>query len=445
VIPDGTALVIGFGVTGQAVARRLRELGRAVLVVEDHPRDDLLATAESIGVELVASPDDARLRAVVSGIGVAFPSPGIPDRHPSFAALAEAGVPVRSEFDLSAELDDRPVVAITGTDGKTTVTTMVTGMLEASGVATAAAGNTETPLVDAIRAGGPEVFVVEASSFRLRDTHRFVPAVATWLNFGADHQDVHTSAARYEASKARLWADLGADQVAVANADDAVVRSHVRPDVPTVLFGRSEGDYRLEGDLLVGDGDALVAVDELSRSLPHDIANGLAAAATARRAGASLDGVRAVLRTFEHLPHRVQLVAEAGGIRYVDDSKATTPHASLAAVHAFDSVVLIAGGRNKGLDLAELRAGAPRLRAVVGLGEAAGEVHAAFDGIVPVEVAGDMDEAVGRAASLARPGDVVLLSPACASFDQYRSYAERGDDFARIVHARLGLDAGATS
>jgi UDP-N-acetylmuramoylalanine--D-glutamate ligase len=434
VIPDGPALVVGYGVTGQAVARVLRAGGRAVVAVDDHPRPAQAATAESVGVSLVERPDAARLREVCSSVAVAFPSPGIPDHHRAFGLLDELGIPVRSEFDLAADLDTRPVVAITGTDGKTTVTTMVTAMLEASGRRSMAAGNTETPLVDAVADPDPEVFVVEASSFRLRDTHRFVPAVATWLNLGADHQDVHASPQAYERSKARIWDDLGAGQVAVANADDPVVMRNLRVEVPHVTFG-TQADYRVRGGVLVGDGDDLLPVAELSRAFPHDVANALAAAATARRAGATVEGVRAVLREFRHLPHRVQLVAEIDGVRYVDDSKATTPHATLAAVAGFDTVVLLAGGRNKGLDLGALRAATPALRAVVALGEAAAEVEAAFEGALPVTTARDMDEAIAQARAHAHAGDVVLLSPACASFDWYASYAARGDDFVRAVRA----------
>jgi UDP-N-acetylmuramoylalanine--D-glutamate ligase len=212
--------------------------------------------------------------------------------------------------------------------------------------------------------------------------------------------------------------------------------------VPTLTFGFDQGDYHLEGDHLVGEGDALVATGELPRALPHDVANSLAAAATARHGGASLEGIRDALRTFENLPHRVQRVAEVGGVAYYDDSKATTPHATLTAVHGFDSVVLIAGGRNKGLDLRVLRDAAPTLRAVVAIGESADEVVDAFRERVPVRVAGNMEDAVTAAANLAQPGDTVLLSPACASYDWYGSYAERGDDFARLVRALQADRAG---
>ena len=328
-------------------------------------------------------------------------------------------------------------MVITGTDGKTTVTTMVTEMFRRGGIAVVDAGNNDLPLVSAIADPGIELFVVEASSFRLGHTASFRPRVGTWLNFAADHVDNHGSLERYEAAKARLFAFVPPTGTAVVNLDDPVVAAH-RPShcrVVTVSTTRPGADYHVGGSTLRGPGGDLIERDALPRALPHDVANALAAAATALEGGAPLDAVQEVLGSFRGLPHRVALVAEAGGIAWYDDSKATTPHATSAAVDAFDDVVLIAGGRNKGIDLAPLAATPERVRAVVAIGEAAPDVAAAFAGCRPVETATSMDDAVARAAALAHPGDAVLLSPGCASFDWYSSYGERGDDFARAVRA----------
>jgi UDP-N-acetylmuramoylalanine--D-glutamate ligase len=209
--------------------------------------------------------------------------------------------------------------------------------------------------------------------------------------------------------------------------------------VPVVTFGLAHGSYHVGGGALVTpEGEEIVGVAELPRALPHELVNALAACAAARSSGATLDGCAAALRRFTGLPHRLELVGESGGVRYLDDSKATTPAAVLAALSGLDSVVLIAGGRNKGLQLDALRRGADRVRAVVAIGEAVPELEAVFAGVTPVVTAASMDEAVTLARDLARPGDVVLLSPGCASFDWYRSYGERGEDFARVVRARTG-------
>jgi UDP-N-acetylmuramoylalanine--D-glutamate ligase len=438
-------VVLGLGVTGQAVLRALVAHGEGAVVLDDAPTPSGRALAEELGVPLVASPTDDELRAAVARSGAVVPSPGVPDHHPVFEAARAAGVPVLSEFDLATRWDDRPLVAITGTDGKTTVTELARAMFEADGRHAVAVGNTEVPFVAAIDDPTVDVFVVEASSFRLLHSHHFAPDVGTWLNVAPDHLDPggvgsHASMADYIAAKARLWADQTADQVAIGNADDAVVADELaRAVAQPVTFGlHPTADNHLDGERLVLDtGDTLAEVPELHRSFPHDLANALAAAATVVHAGASVQAAREALLAFRGLPHRVTLVGEAGGVRWFDDSKATAPHATRAAVRAFPSVVLIAGGRNKGLDLAELAEEADHIRAVVAIGESGAEVAAAFDGHRPVRMATSMDHAVEAAASLARAGDVVLLSPACASFDWYRSYSERGDDFVRAVHELL--------
>jgi UDP-N-acetylmuramoylalanine--D-glutamate ligase len=208
----------------------------------------------------------------------------------------------------------------------------------------------------------------------------------------------------------------------------------------TFGLGGDAGFHVEQARLLTDDGTELARVDELWRSFPHDVANALAAAATALPGGATVDGCREALRQFKGLPHRIALVAERDGIRWYDDSKATTPNAALAAIRSFPSVVLIAGGENKGLDLGVLAAAADHVRAVVAVGDAAADVERAFHGIRPVAFATTMTEAVDRAATWAEAGDAVLLSPACASFDWYGSYAERGDDFTEKVREHLGVD-----
>lgn len=429
------AAVVGFGVTGRSVARALRDHDVDVVVVEDRPTESIRSAAADLGVELVETPDEAHLVAIVESSDLVVPSPGVPEAHPVFAIASRSAVPIRSEFDLAGGWDDRPIVAVTGTDGKTTVTTLVTEMLEASGVRAVACGNTDVPLVDAILDPTVEVFVVEASSFRLAMTERFSPRVAVWLNFAPDHLDAHASLASYEAAKARIWSQLDPERgLAVANAVDPVVLANRNPDVVTVTFGPAGSDADatvVDGDLCLADGVRVMPVDELPRSFPHDIDNALAAATAAMAAGATLEGVRRTLRTFRGLPHRVQRVGERNGILWFDDSKATTPHAAVTAIASFDSVVLIAGGRNKGLDLSVLSDAVPPVRAVVAMGESADEVVAAFEGRCVVErVTSDMTDVVATADRLAAPGDVVLLSPGCASFDWFTSYGARGDAFA---------------
>ena len=435
------SVVVGLGVTGQAVLDALVRRGHDVVAADDRPSDEAARAAAAAGVDLVVAPDADELRRLLDGAGEVVPAPGLPDRHPVFAAAADAGVPVRSELDLAARWDDRPVVAVTGTDGKTTVTELTAAVLDASGIAAAVCGNNETPLVAAIDDPATDVFVVEASSFRLLHSERFAPRAAAWLNFAPDHLDNHRSLAEYEAAKAKIWAHQSAGDVAIGNADDEVVLRHLRrAPARQETFGLAAGDWRVVDDVLVDpDGGAIVGADELPRRFAHDLANGLAAAALARGAGGTNAGAAAALRSFRGLPHRLALVAERAGVRWYDSSKATTPHAALNDVSVVGPAVLIAGGRNKGLDLAVL-AGAPAaVHAVVAIGEAADDVAAAFEASGRRVVrAASMAEAVAAAAELARPGDAVVLAPGCASFDWYRNYGERGDAFAAEVHHLVG-------
>jgi UDP-N-acetylmuramoylalanine--D-glutamate ligase len=442
-------LVLGLGVTGRAVLRALLAHGEGAIVADDRPTDEVRALADELGVTLVEAPDAARLARLVGSVEAVVPSPGVPDHHPVFDVARRAAVPILSEFDLAIRWDDRPVLAITGTDGKTTVTELCRAMLDAGGRRAVAVGNNDVPFVAAIDDPTVEVFVVEASSFRLLHSHRFAPDVGTWLNLAPDHLDPtgvgsHATLEAYVAAKARLWRDQAPSQVAIGNADDPVVMSELRrAPARQVTFGLGpSADNRVDGGRLVLDtGDVLAEVRELRRAFPHDLANALAAAATVVHGGGTVAGAREALLGFVGLPHRVSLVGEAGGVAWYDDSKATAPHATRAAVQAFPSVVLIAGGRNKGLDLGELAEDADHIRAVVAIGEAAPQVAAAFDGRRPVRLATSMADAVREAAALARPGDVVLLSPACASFDWYGSYHERGMAFVQAVREHVGVGA----
>jgi UDP-N-acetylmuramoylalanine--D-glutamate ligase len=430
-------LVLGLGVTGEAVVRHCTAAGDDVTVIEDAPGGDgypeRVAAAIASGAAVVEQPAKDQLADFVRDCDLLVPSPGVNERHPAIMAARQAGVAIRAEVDLAAELTGsrgRSLVAVTGTNGKTTVTTLIASMLEESGVAALAAGNIGTALLDAVgEKTDAEVIVAEVSSFQLAfTTEAFRPRVAVLLNVAPDHLDWHGSFDQYAAAKARVFAHQRPDDVLVFNRDDEVA-SRLAEDAPSrrVAFSVHDdaGPYR---------------VDDVPLTVSHDRANALAAAVAASEMGATSDGIVRALRAYPRLHHRVARVGNAGGVQYYDDSKATNPHATLSAVRGFESrdgrVVLIAGGRNKGLDLSELRALAPRLRGAVAIGEAAAEVERAFAGAVPVVRADSMREAVVAATRRAQPGDVVLLSPACASFDWYPSYAARGDDFAREV-ARL--------
>jgi UDP-N-acetylmuramoylalanine--D-glutamate ligase len=445
-------VVVGLGMTGDAVLRWAHERGEPVEVVDDH-LDRLdparLAVARRMGVSVSATPSGSDAERLLGRADLVVPSPGVPEGHPFLQAAMRRGVPCRSEVDLAAELltaCGRTLVAITGTNGKTTVTELTAAMLRASGIDAVVAGNIGAPLLDEASRERNAVVVAEVSSFQLATTTAaFRPRAAALLNLAEDHLDWHRTFAAYAHAKAKVFTRQRPSDLLVYNADDPVVAAlaaeapgraaafSVMPDAPAGYRVVTGATGRV---LVAADGRPIADVDDLPASAPHDLANVLAAAALALDLGASAEGVARAACAFERGAHRLQQVAEIDGVRYVDDSKATNVHAALAAIRAFDRVVLLAGGHNKGLDLAPLRGGADHIVAVVAIGNAAAEVEHVFRGVVPVARATSMREAVRAACEFAEPGDVVLLSPACASFDWYRSYAERGDDFAREVRRR---------
>jgi UDP-N-acetylmuramoylalanine--D-glutamate ligase len=441
-------------------------------VLEDNPaagRDARATAPAGVTVVEAGAPDEPAALAGTADLVV--PSPGVPVAHPVVAAALAGGKEVVSEVELAwRSLDasrltgaEHLLVAITGTNGKTTVTKLVTAMLASSGKQAVAAGNVGLPLLDAVNELEPHtgtVLVTEVSSFQLEYTRGFRPDVSCWLNFAPDHLDWHPNLDHYSRAKAKIWAQQSDGCTAVINADDPVVRraaGSVRPGVNVVTFGlapegpdsrrSSSADvsptWTIGREYIKGPNGFVLWASELPRSFPHDLANTAAALAVATAAGATEEGCRNAAASTLAPPHRVQLVGQRGGVAWYDDSKATTPAAVRAGVSGFSSVVLIAGGRNKGLELSELARTVPPVRAVVAVGESAGEVTKAFAGLAVVRQAATMDEAVETASSLAVAGDAVVLSPGCASFDWYSSYAERGEVFSSLVREKLNIGAGA--
>ncbi len=428
-----TVVLVGMGLANRAAAGALARRGHRVVAVDDRPTDELRDAVGAIGIVLHEAPDVEALTNIFNSCDLACPAPGLPEAHPAFAVAMATETPVVSEFDLAAVWDDRPILAVTGTNGKTTVVELAVAAFDAAEMVAVAAGNTDVPLVAAIDDPKTEVFVVEASSFRLARSQSFRPQVGVWLNFAPDHLDVHRDLQSYEDAKAVLFEQVAADGSIVANAADEIVMARVPPGRRAITFGAS-GDWDVVDGMLSGPDGPFIEIGRLWRSLPHDVEDALAVAAAVTVLGVPLDAVARACESFAPLSHRVTAVGEIDNMTYYDDSKATTPHATVAALRGFDRVVLIAGGRNKGIDLSGLATEPDRVAAVVAIGEAAEEVGAAFAGVAPVIEATDMTEAVAAARRLSAGSVPVLLSPGCASFDWYRNYGDRGDDFARIVN-----------
>ncbi|CAN5548674.1 UDP-N-acetylmuramoyl-L-alanine--D-glutamate ligase [soil metagenome] len=438
------ALVHGLAVAGISTVRALQRRGWSVSVSDDRHDASLIDVAAELGVPIVTAPE--HVDPLLEGVDLVVPAPGVPEWHWLVDAAQRRGIALASEIELAYRWEQereggpRPMLAVTGTDGKTTTTLLMVEMLAAAGLRSVAAGNTEVPLVDAIETD-VDVFVVECTSFRLAWTSRFRADAAVWLNLAPDHLDWHRSIDTYTDAKARIFELQTPDDVAIGAVADPVVAARLAAaPARRRTFGLAGADYRVDDGRLVGPAGPITEVASMRRALPHDLTNALAAAAAVLETGlaAPADVARA-LATFAGPPHRIEHVATIGDVQWFDDSKATTPHAASVAIRAFEQVVLIAGGRNKGLDLSPMAAEADRVRAVVAIGEAADDVARVFAGRTTVTRAASMDEAVAAAADLARPGQTVLLSPGCASWDWYPTggYAARGDHFRSAVLTQL--------
>ncbi len=371
-------------------------------------------------------------------------SPGVPPEQPAIDAARRRGVPVIGELELASRWLTGRIVAITGTKGKSTTTELTGRILEAAGHKVTVGGNIGAPLSSQVDLSTPETLhVVEASSFQLETIDEFHPWIAVMLNFSPDHLDRHPTVHAYAAAKARIFENQQSGDWAVVNADDPRVAEMARKGRAGVRrFARkgpiAEGTAIENGWIVDRRGsrtERLVPLDAVRLLGPHLVDDVMAAATVGTIAGAAPAAMTAAVESFEGLEHAMELVADVAGVRFVNDSKATNVESALRSIESFDAgLVTIMGGRFKGGDLRILRAPlAARARAVVAIGEATPLLHEALDGAVPVHDAASLDEAVEKAFGLAPPGGVVLLAPACASFDMFRDYAERGRVFKEAV------------
>ncbi len=443
-------LVVGAGRSGSAAARFLAGRGARVEVWDDRQWDTVPSAGElrSLGARLLEAPPDP------AGYELAVVSPGIPPRHPLWRAFRAAGVPVVGEVELAARELRCPLVAITGTNGKTTVALWSARILEAQGLRVFAGGNLGRPLVEAV-GGEWDVAVVEVSSFQLATTERFRPRVAVLLNVAPDHLDWHPDLDHYHASKARIFQNQGPGDAAVVNADDPVAWEMGR-DGRAVLLGVSASrplpaGAWFEGEeavfCLPGADGVRVGVEPFRAIGLHNRVNALAACLAAAWVGADVARAWECVRTLRPPAHRLEPFLEWRGIRFVDDSKATNVAAARTALRAVEPpVVWVAGGRGKGQDFTPLApAAAGRVRRAVLVGEAAADVARAVGGVVPVEIAPGWPEAVARAVEAAQPGDTVLLAPACSSFDRFSGYEERGRTFQSLCRGEVERRDGRAS
>lgn len=433
----GRALVVGLGRSGRAAAALLRRRGREVVAVDSGAADAARAELEGTGVEVLAPFDGA-----VPDVDLVVKSPGVPGDVAPVAAARAAGVPVWSEIELAARELPNPLIGVTGTNGKTTTTELTAHLLRGGGLPAVACGNQGTPLAGLVGAVDPDAWlVVECSSFQLEDVDTFRPRAAVLLNLTPDHIDRHGDMDRYREAKLRIFAAQHPEDLAILPAP--LVPAGAAP-ARRLHDGAPGADAAAwaEGGLHVAGLGRVIGWDEISLRGRHNRENAMAAAALAAHAGLGARDIATGLAGFTAVAHRLEVVGTRAGAAYVNDSKATNPDAVLAALDAYPSGVrLIAGGRAKGTPFGPL-AHAARGGVVHAylMGEAGPEMAAAFAGAgVPHTVLRTMEDALAAASAAAAPGEVVLLSPACTSFDRYSSYEERGDAFRESARA-LGAE-----
>jgi UDP-N-acetylmuramoylalanine--D-glutamate ligase len=441
-------VVIGLGRSGRASVAVLCRHGANVFATDEQTPEklrDAIDEVERAGARFVSP---GKLGGELERCDMAVLSPGIPRSAPIVEAVAAAGVPVIGEVELAYRLSRAPIVAITGTKGKSTTTAMIGHILQACGVRARVGGNIGNALVGEVDAPGDSDWIVaELSSFQLETVTTFHARIAVLLNITPDHLDRYASINQYAAAKFNVFARQGAADWFVGNADDsriAALRTDGGLHARQLWFTSGDalegaGMYVRDGALVyvANEGAApttVIAASSLPLPGPHNVRNAMAALLAAIATGIDPLSAGRALTTFEGLHHRLEAAGERGGILYVDDSKSTTPHSTIAALHSFDRpIVLIAGGRSKGSDFDELgRQIRTRVKALIPIGEAGPHIARAA-GMDAGDTAASMDEAVRRARNAAAPGDVVLLSPACASFDMFTSAEERGERFAEAV------------
>ena len=431
-------LVFGLGVTGMSVARYLKRKGiDAVFVDSRREPPGLDELRELLPDADVILGEDAAVR--LTKINRIVASPGVADSEPMLTMARKAGIDVVSDIELFTQEAQAPIVAVTGSNGKSTVTTLLALMCDAAGMTALAGANLGEPALDLLEQDKPDFYVLELSSFQLQRTNTLQAKVAVLLNISADHLDWHQSENNYRDAKYRIFRNADA---AVISRDDPDIAGHVGKGTKVVSFGLGapeDGHYGLleeEGTAFLARGDQLLlATSELALMGRHNQLNALAALAAGELMGLELSAMLQVLAEFPGLAHRMQLVASMGGVDFINDSKATNVSAAVASVESIDGIiVLIAGGEAKGGNFSDLsQALGRRLRAAVLIGSDADQIADALADLAPVHIASDINDAVVQAAGFAEAGDTVLLAPACASYDQFPNYMARGDAFAEAV------------
>jgi UDP-N-acetylmuramoylalanine--D-glutamate ligase len=434
--------VLGAGLSGTAAAFLLKSKGANVTVLDSAEEKNLLKSTidnlRSQGVRVICGPaadEDS------SAYQMAVLSPGIDPVSPLARNFSLRKIDMIGELELGAQFCEIPIIAVTGTNGKTTTTELLAQMLNACGHRTTACGNIGKPLSEVARGNEPfNVLTVEVSSFQLETIQTFHPSVSLWLNFAPDHLDRYRSVADYRAAKLRIFENQTEKDAAVINAAESLPK--IRPRKISFSAYTDQADFRLSDGAIVYQNEAVLRLADTKLRGSHNIENLMATLAAGMARGLSFREMVPPLSAYEPRPHRCEFVREVGGVGYINDSKATNLDAVEKALQAQSKpVILIAGGKDKGFTFDPLRSLVKeKVRSTILIGEMAESIRRCWSGAVKSEIANSLADAVERAHAIAKPGEIVLFSPGTSSFDMFKSYAERGDQFRALVQALPPLE-----
>jgi UDP-N-acetylmuramoylalanine--D-glutamate ligase len=434
--------VLGAGLSGTAAAFLLKSKGANVTMLDSAEEKNLLKSTidnlRSQGVRVICGPaadEDS------SAYQMAVLSPGIDPVSPLARNFSLRKIDMIGELELGAQFCEIPIIAVTGTNGKTTTTELLAQMLNACGHRTTACGNIGKPLSEVARGNEPfNVLTVEVSSFQLETIQTFHPSVSLWLNFAPDHLDRYRSVADYRAAKLRIFENQTEKDAAVINAAESLPK--IRPRKISFSAYTDQADFRLSDGAIVYQNEAVLRLADTKLRGSHNIENLMATLAAGMARGLSFREMVPPLSAYEPRPHRCEFVREVGGVGYINDSKATNLDAVEKALHAQSKpVILIAGGKDKGFTFDPLRSLVKeKVRSTILIGEMAESIRRCWSGAVKSEIANSLADAVERAHAIAKPGEIVLFSPGTSSFDMFKSYAERGDQFRALVQALPPLE-----
>lgn len=439
-------VVLGAARSGLAACRLLYDLGAEVTLIDDFKSKEAIASDLSIPeIQIIeAGYDPRRIDA-----DILIPSPGIPDSHLLVTDLVNRGIPVRSEVELASRITKAPIIAVTGSNGKSTVSSMLHEMMLKGGYNSFLGGNIGVPFTanvsEEVRLNPAlPVHVVEVSSFQAEHLDLFQPRIAVFLNLSPDHLNRYPNLEAYGKAKLLVASNISAQGWIVYNLDDPFFCSVFTGQKQTIPYTRQLDDkaiFLVKNEWITHQNKLLIQAGKLSLPGPHNIMNFLAAATAANLMGVDDSHIARVMREFKGLPHRLELVGEIGGVCYFNDSKATNVASTKVALESFEgNIVLIMGGSDKGVtDYPELELPIrTRVKQIITYGQAGKRLSAQFNGLVPIHYIQEFDAAVEQAHTISQAGDIVLLAPACASFDQFPNYEERGERFRHLVQSFMG-------